>query len=291
MMCEPCSPLGDAFQLAAPEALAISGVGPSPGFPRSRLKGSVEELVFTFQGPGDPSNTDLATATRTGDTWSPAGPVTGSGVNTGAAEWAPLPLPEGVEVPGIGLAGSLLFSGFNADQQQIFVASLDGSSRLPVPQVIDPVKDTHSLAFSHAAAAPRYWYMRRVGVADALRFVTQPADGISAHQQLTPPALPGACMVNLMVTLDMAPWATPDGEYLLFHADYPAGCGTPGLRRGFYVQVASDGVPMGEAKELPIDALPADAPVLTPSFSQDLCTLYFASDYEGEPTLYAARRR
>jgi hypothetical protein len=153
------------------------------------------------------------------------------------------------------------------------------------------VKDTHSLAFSYAAAAPRYWYMRRVGVAEVLRFVTQPADGVSTFQQLTPPTLPGACIVDLMLTLDMAPWATPDGQYLLFQAEYPASCGGPGPRRGFYVEVASGGAPMGEAKELPIDTLPASAAVLTPAFSQDLCTLYFASDFEGEMTLYAARRR
>jgi len=291
--CAPCAVLGGVLQFAAAQPLGIQGPAANPSFPRSRQNGAAEEMVFVVQGEsGGGSDTDLAVATRSGGSWSAGQFVAGDVINTASPESAPLYLPESVQIQGLpSAAGRILFGGYNNMRRQIFAAAPDSPSRSQVPGVNDSIYDTYSFAVAYEASPMRYWYMRKVGASFAPKLVTQlPGQNYTIVPDIKLPG--GMCNVNLDAMVDIAPWVTPKGDFLLFHADWSASCGGGGDRRGFYVEVdPATGSPKGNAQELSITGLPDDADVRTPALSGDLCSVYFASSYEGTPQLYGARRQ
>jgi hypothetical protein len=274
--CAPCAVIGDALQFGAAQALDLQGLegpAPYPSFPRSRLNGGVEELVFVVQGAsGGAGDTDIALSTRSAGSWSPGEYFPGEVVNSSSTEWAPLYLPEGTEISGVPISADLLvFSAFVNPRRQIFAASPTSPSRTQLPGVNDSSDDTYSLALAYEAAPPRVWYMRKFGVAFLPTLVTQIPGG--SYDVVSEILLPdGVCPVDVEATADLAPWVTPRGEHLLFHADWPASCGGPGVRRGFFVEVnPADGLPVSEARELEIAGLPAAADERTPALKGDQC--------------------
>lgn len=292
--CAPCAVIGDALQFGPPEVLDVMPPGENPAFPRSRLQGGVEELVFVVKGEsGASGDTDIAVTTRTANGWTPATYMDGDAVNTSAAEWAPLYLPDGVEIPGVAInTDLLLFSAVVASKRRVFAASPGASSRAQLPGVNDITYDSYSFALAHAATPLRYWYMRTGGVSFQPALVTQvPGEGPLSVEEIS---LPGAtCPVNVSSTIDLAPWVTPSGEHLLFHTPWTSSCGGTNTWRSFFVKVSpADGQPVNaESRELEIAGLEPDDDVRTPSLSPDLCSVYFASSLDGSPKLYSARRR
>jgi hypothetical protein len=90
---------------------------------------------------------------------------------------------------------------------------------------------------------------------------------------------------------DYTPWVTNDGQTLLLsHTRVDASCNATGQGKDLYTAL------LQPATGLPIAAVPisdVNSPMndVEPSFSDDLCDLYFASDRDGKYALYRAHRR
>ncbi|HSN98140.1 MAG TPA: hypothetical protein VLS89_07575, partial [Candidatus Nanopelagicales bacterium] len=286
--------IGDVLSFGPATPLPLVSPGPDPSYPRARMAAGGEELVFSARKMAGSPDTDIALALRDGDAWQDGVFGTGVGITTLSPEWAPLRLPAGVQVPDVVGAELILFNAFNpGGRRQIYAATPDAATKTAVPNLNDPLKDSYSPAMAWELNPPRYWYMRRIGAADQLRFVTQRAGELTATP-IAAVSLPGGCTVDLALTPDLAPWVTPNGSHLFFQADYPAACDNEAqARRGFWVPLTPiTGVPTGPAEEIPIEGIAAGQQVSTPSLSPDLCSLYFSTtDANGALALHAARRR
>jgi hypothetical protein len=221
--------------------------------------------------------------------------VPGTGINSVAEEFGPLLLPPDTPLAGIALApsdaGFLVFSRQVGDDIEIRIADgIDGALSTTFPGVLNSgVSDFHP-AIAYKPATQRAWWTqtRLVGQELVTGLVTAPLGNVGVSAALVPLPLENGCHAR---TPDVAPWVTPDGSLLLFHAEYQdqANCdlNIDGVHVFWTTLDPAGQIPQGgEAKE--ILGLGAVQPV-APSLSPDMCTLYY-SDLD-QPNIYAARRR
>lgn len=91
---------------------------------------------------------------------------------------------------------------------------------------------------------------------------------------------------------DLTPWVTTDGSLLVFSTTRLApGCGAGAQKRDIYSVLlqASSGQPPAAA--LPMKDVNSAADDVDPSFSSDMCDLYFSSNRDGQFAVYRAHRR
>jgi hypothetical protein len=150
---------------------------------------------------------------------------------------------------------------------------------------------SYSVAVAHAARPYRYWFMneQQEGGQRVIRLVTKLGEvGEMRSLRIN---LPGGCPAQ---GDDLAPWVTPDGRVLFFQAPYNAhgDCAQAAVLRSFYVRLGPDGLPADDRPATML--LPNLAPsiaVQTPSLSPDECSLFVASDRDGQQKIYSAMRR
>jgi hypothetical protein len=90
---------------------------------------------------------------------------------------------------------------------------------------------------------------------------------------------------------DLTPWVTVDGQTLLFSNSQVDGDCTAGDHKDIYTVLLQPGTGQpAMAPAVPLADVNSDGNDVDPSFSSDLCDLYFASDRDGQYALYRAHR-
>ncbi|CAN91244.1 hypothetical protein sce1087 [Sorangium cellulosum So ce56] len=293
--CVSCAARGGVLSFGALSEIEV--VGAVPAFPRVRAEPGEGEatlrLVYTAKFGSD----DTKIATATGRPWT-AGEVVSNFLvdDAGGQESGPLLLPLDAPSPRAGFpAGSLLFDRLltaPGSLPQLFVADGLEATQADALPALNPDGGSRSVAVAHGQRPSyRYWFMNRPQDAGGTtsRLVTKRAE--DAEVQVLDIHLPGDCPAR---GDDLAPWVTPDGRLLFFQAPYSARgeCETASVLRSFYVALGDDGLPVDDqpARMLLPNLNPSVA-IMTPSLSPDECTLYLASDKDGQQKLFAASRR
>ncbi|WP_437298166.1 hypothetical protein [Sorangium sp. So ce426] len=292
--CVSCAARGGALSFGALSEIEVMGA--MPAFPRVRAEPGEDEatlrLVYTAKFGSD----DTKIATATGRPWTAGEVVASFLVDAEGQESGPLLLPLDAPSPRGGFpAGSLLFDRLPTapgSLPQLLVADGIEATQADALPALSPDGGSRSVAVAHGQRPSyRYWFMTRQQDAGgtASRLVTRRAE--DAEVQVLDIRLPGDCPAQ---GDDLAPWVTPDGRLLFFQARYSARgeCAAASVLRSFYVALGDDGLPVDDqpARMLLPNLTPSVA-LMTPSLSPDECTLYLASDRDGQQKLYAASRR
>ncbi|RYZ03593.1 MAG: hypothetical protein EOO73_27305 [Myxococcales bacterium] len=299
MDCLPCTNLG---RLAFDEPVRLATVsdnGVGSRFPR--IGATSTDLVYRFDGVGMRYTADSSTS---------AG---GDVASTDPKDSAPLLLREPVtSLPGEKLTQyNFLFDRAVLDVRALRVGSWsDGlqSTDLAPPPFNSGAGDFSAAVALHASPARgrAFWMTNReseLAPAPRPRLVTAPlelgaravdvdvklsvGDGQSCAP-LDPAQLPPE---SPPVDPDMTPWVTTDGTLLVFSTTrLEPGCVVGARKKDIYTALLqpSSGQPPAPAL-LMEDVNSADDDV-DPSFSADLCDLYFSSNREGKFAVYRAHR-
>jgi hypothetical protein len=293
--CAKCTDLGGVLAFGTPPS-PVPVEGTAPSFPRARSEegdaGANERLVYVARFGA--VSTDIGEVL--GRPWGTATRLDSAQINTGGAESGPLLLPGNVPSPIQDFtSGSLLFDSVadaTDNRRKLFVAeTLQATERRPIDGLNEGV-ESYSVAVAHASQPYRYWFMntRVRGSGTTLpALVTKRASDTEAVPLRI--QLPGGCVAG---GDDLAPWVTPDGAYLFFQAPYSARgrCDEATVVRSFFVKLEPNGLPSeGQIATLLLPTFAPSTPVMTPSLSADMCTLFFASVTDGQQLLYTAPRK
>jgi hypothetical protein len=93
---------------------------------------------------------------------------------------------------------------------------------------------------------------------------------------------------------DLTPWVTADGKTLLLsHTRVDANCAPASQGKDLYTTLLdpAKGQQPADAVALPMNDVNSPMDDVDPSFSGDMCDLYFSSNREGKYALYRAHRR
>jgi hypothetical protein len=293
--CVSCKDFGAVLAFGTATEIAASGTAPS--FPRVRIESSPEgatpRLVYTARFGG--ATTDIGTAL--GRPFADPVPVQSTQIRTDGPESGPLLLPEGVASPiGELPSGSLLFDTslmvVGESRRKLFAADLlDESQDRALLSGLNVGLESYSIAAAYASQPYRYWFMNRRS-SNGVTVTALVTKLISeTGLQVLSINVPGGCPAK---GDDLAPWVTPDGGHLFFQSAYSelGNCQQASVLRSFYVKLDPGGLPAGtQPATMLLPTLPPQSSVMTPSLSEDMCTLYFASNKDGQQKLYAAPRR
>ena len=109
---------------------------------------------------------------------------------------------------------------------------------------------------------------------------------------VTPVGLQIGQMACPATDADVTPWVTADGKALLTsHTRMDANCQPSGQLKDIYTAVLSPATGLPTLPAQPINDVNSPMNDTEPSFSADMCDLYFASDRDGKYALYRAHRR
>jgi hypothetical protein len=197
--------------------------------------------------------------------------------------------------------------------QQLWVSSwstgLGGATLLPEP--FNSGAGDFSIAVAPKATPARgraFWMTRREGIEASMtprpRLVTAPLElgasvvdvelTLSVGQQpdcapLDPSQLPENAP---SVDPDLSPWVTTDGSLLVFSTTrLGPECKPSGQKKDIYTALLQPSSGQPPFAALPLKDVNGPEDEVDPSFSADLCDLYFASNRDGEFAVYRARRR
>jgi len=278
--CFDCAEL-NRLHFATPERMAtVSDNGQGSHFPRVGMTGM--DLLYRFEGVGLRYTTDASTSA-------------GANVKlTTATDSAPLLL--AAEVAGLA-AETLMGFNFVFDREEEGLRSLymgqwnNGLQQIErVPPPYNGTKNDYSMAVASKPTADsnaRAFWMTDRGVAPSL---------VTALLLASAPAAP----VNLKLGQaacdatdpDLTPWVTTDGKTLLVsHTRVDANCKANGQGKDIYTALLQPATGLPTAPALPMSDVNSPMNDIEPSFSADLCDLYFASDRDGKYALYRAHRR
>ncbi|WP_437716054.1 hypothetical protein WMF45_06335 [Sorangium sp. So ce448] len=292
--CVACAARGRVLSFGALSEVEVAGA--MPAFPRVRAEtgegGATLRLVYTAKFGSD----DTKIATATGRPWTAGEVVSSFLIDAEGQESGPLLLPLDAPSPHDGFrAGSLLFDRLPpapGSLPLLHVADGLDATQADTLSALNPDGGSRSVAVAHGQRPSyRYWFMdtHQDGGGNTSRLVTKRAE--DAEAQVLDIHLPGDCPAQ---GDDLAPWATPDGRLLFFQAPYSARgeCAEASVLRSFYVALGDDGLPVDDQPaRMLLPNLDPSVAVMTPSLSPDECTLYLASDKDGQQKLYAASRR
>jgi hypothetical protein len=283
--CFDCAEL-NRLHFATPERLAtVSDNGQGSRFPRVGM--TFTDLLYRFEGAGLRYTTDASTSA-------------GANVKlTTATDSAPLLL--GSDVTGVP-AVTLMGFNFVFDREENGLRSLymgewsNGLQRIEhVPAPYNGGKNDYSMAIASKPTADSnaraFWMTDRGG--------TMGMAGPSLVTALLLANAPAA-PVNLKLGQegcgasdpDLAPWVTTDGKTLLVsHTRLDANCKATGQGKDIYTALLQPATGLPTAAAVPMSDVNSPMNDVEPSFSADLCDLYFASDRDGKYALYRAHRR
>lgn len=292
--CVPCAARGGVLSFGALSEVEVAGA--MPAFPRVRAETREGEatlrLVYTAKFGSD----DTKIATATGRPWTAGEVVSSFLVDAEGQESGPLLLPLDAPSPlGSFPAGSLLFDRLPTAPgsfPMLLVADGIEATQADPLTALNPDGGSRSVAVAHGLRPSyRYWFMNRHqdGGGTTSRLVTKLLEDAAAA--VLDINLPGDCPAQ---GDDLAPWVTSDGRLLFFQAPYSAHgeCEAASVLRSFYVALRDDGLPVDDQPaRMLLPNLDPSVAVMTPSLSPDECTLYLASDRDGQQKLYSASRR
>lgn len=282
--CFSCAEL-NRLHFATPERLAtVSDNGQGSHFPRIGVTN--KDLLYRFEGTGLRYTTDAST--------SPGGNVS----STIATDSGPLLL--GADVASVGamsMGFNFLFDRVEDGRRSLYIGQwkngLTSSERAPSPY--NETKNDYSIAVALKPTADgiarAFWMTDR----DSPTTMGTPRL-VSAPAVADAPATP----VNLKIGQagcdatdpDLAPWVTSDGKTLLVsHTRFDATCKATGQGKDIYTALLQPATGLPTAAALPMNDVNSPMNDVEPSFSTNLCDLYFASDRDGKFGLYRAHRR
>lgn len=267
------------LNFAAPERLATLDHGTR--YPRG---GSSTTDLFYVDSIGLRYTSDFATS---------AGRAPNATV---AGDAGPLLAPSAVK--GASLPGAMLESfNFLFDRQynsarRLFIANWQEGLISPelAPAPFNSEKSDYSPALAQPANdSPRlYWMSTRDGVSAQLMVSILNGDS------------PAVAPVNLALgqdgckasDLELSPWVTSDGLMLLFNHSRRDACADAPQAKDIYAVLLSptDGQPVPMPAR-PMNDINSAMDEVDPSFSADMCDIYFASNRDGQYAIYRAHRR
>jgi hypothetical protein len=285
--CFDCAEL-NRLHFATPERLAtVSDSGQAAHFPRVGATPNSTDLLYRLEGTGLRYTADSST--------SPGANVKG----TGATDSGPLLLT--AQVPNV---GAMTMTGFNflfdrteEGRRSIYVGEWNNGlvSSTPAPAPYNETRNDYSIAVALKPTADgiaRAFWMTDRDQPDAMetpRLVTALA---VADAPPVPVGLELAQKGCNASDADLAPWVTSDGKTLLVsHTRVDANCKGTGQGKDIYTALLQPDTGEPTAPALPMNDVNGPANDVEPSFSADLCDLYFASDRDGKYALYRAHRR
>jgi hypothetical protein len=276
--CLPCAELS-RLRFLEPERLDTLSGSAASRFPRVGETGT--DMLYSVAGAGMRYTTDFSTS---------AGNLVAQSTTQDSG---PLLLAESVMLP----EGNFNFAfgrETEMERRQLFFGQWQGdlviSGAAPAPYNGDTSDYSIAIATNPTddGIARAYWMSDR----EQDRGLTLVTALLTANPQVGRVALgvgPGSCAPD---DADLSPWVTADGQTLLFsNSRVDENC-TPGEPKDIYTVLLqpSTGEPAA-APAVPLADVNGDSNDVDPSFSNDLCDLYFASDRDGEYALYRAHRR
>lgn len=288
--CKACSAL-NRLRFGPPERLTT--ISNLPRYPRAGGTGT--DLLYQATGMGLRYTTDASTSA-------------GSAVaHTTARDAAPLLLAK--EVTSLGDEGAAFNFAFDREElerRELILGKWSSGALQSVTPAPAPFNDgassNYQLAVAQAqepGATPRaYWLSDR----SLLRRAAAPA--APSPQLLTALLADGSepeqvglsvagCEAPVTPTEALAPWVTPDGGALFFSHDGTCPPAEPDAAADLDLYAAMLVTATGQlaASATRLQDVNSPANERDPSFSADMCQLYFASDRDGELALYRAERR
>jgi hypothetical protein len=299
--CVACTEL-NRLRFTPPERLdTLSDNGQGSNFPR--VGRTATDLVFVFNGTGLRYTTDSSTSA-------------GSSVKgTQAQDNAPLLLREPVPGPAtLGLEKFDFLFDRVTTKRVLYVGSwvegTDGAVKLTPPFNGAGTSSDYSIAVAlHPGAGPaRAFWMSTRDAPDAPRLHTALVqDGAAAlpvdlrlAKDIPNPDPMGTPTICPTSDHDLAPWVTSDGKTLVFsHTRVDANCkAVSAQKRDIYttlLQPATGQPPTGADDAIvpatPLNDVNSSADDIEPSFSADMCDLYFSSNRDGKFAVYRAHRK
>jgi hypothetical protein len=282
--CRPCAEL-NRLNFATPERLAtVSESEHAAHFPRVGATNAA--LLYRLEEAGMQYTTDASTspgASVKGTLGSDSGPLllTGQVPNVGAAM----------------MGFNFLFDRTDSGRRMIYVGQwnngLTGSAAAPAPY--NETKNDYSIAVAlkpTADGVPRAFWMTDRDMPNGTgkpRLVTAPAVANAPATAVPLEIGQAGCAPS---DDDLAPWVTSDGKTLLVsHTRVDASCKPTGQGKDIYTALLQPATGLPTAPALPMNDVNGPTNDVEPSFSADLCDLYFASERDGKYALYRAHRR
>lgn len=274
------------LHFGTPERLAtLSEGGQGSRFPRVGTSSS--DLVYRFEGMGLRYTTDVSTS---------AGTTLRDGM---AQDSGPLILREEVTTVSLDSGApsfSFLFDRVVEGTRRALFFGTWSTGRItsePAPMPFNGGKGDYSIAVAlhpTPAGPPRAYWMtlgdpaKKPTLVTAL--LTKDPSGVAVGLALGDRDCPAS-------DTDLTPWVTADGGALLFsHTAVGANC-VAGRGKDLYTTALqpATGLPPAGAVALVMSDVNSPMDDVDPSFSADLCELYFASNRDGKFAVYRARRR
>jgi hypothetical protein len=294
--CLPCAAL-NRMKFTAPERIAtLSDSGQGSRFPR--IGSTSTDLLYRFDGVGLRYTADASTS---------------PGMNLGATEpgdSAPLLLDSSVA----GLAGA--FKNFNllfdraepGAKRALYFARWNGNlealGRAPAPFNADLGDYSMAVALhpTDSELGRAFWMSNRNSTeelpAPQLLTAELASDAVAEAVTLRIGRLDCTVADNPApeagVDTDLTPWVTSDGKLLLFSTTrLEPNCSAGNQKKDIHSILLRPelGQPPDGATASPLSDVNGPADDTDPSFSADLCDLYFASNRDGKYAVYRAHRR
>lgn len=291
--CTSCTDFAD-FKFGAPRKidLTLPGGASAPSYPRIGPEG---QLLFTFTS--QTNNPDIGHATADGPLsslkWTMVTPEMPP-INSTAQDAASFYLPKEHGNLLVGVADGTLQT--NADIV-LYQSDSQGSTKIvafnPGQKIVASVALKNStinsnIAISYTAPAPRFWSISNPS--------TMPLGLVTALPGAAPVAVPIHDAKGCPVDDKIAPWVTPNGQWLFFSArelDKDNGCKPVAGADTYRLYRTALNTEGQQSDTAAIEIVfPSDTKGhATPSLSPDLCMIFFTEQFE-TPTseLYAATR-
>lgn len=289
--CFDCAELS-RLRFETPERLAALSDG-SVVTRSPRVGLTATDLVYHIDGVGLRYTTDASTS---------AG---GNVKATVPEDSAPLMLKSDVKAPQLQIAAfNFLFDRpSTTGPRAVFIGAWKtglGATVEALPAPYNSGKGDYSMALApHASteAARAFWMTTR----DAMSATLGP---VLVTAQLAPQASPALVTLNVgqagctpkdmaaKADPDLTPWVTDDGTLLLISTTRVDGdCASTSQGKDIYTTLLQPASGQPTTAALPLSDVNSSADDVDPSFSADLCDLYFSSNRDGKFALYRAHRR
>jgi hypothetical protein len=297
--CYPCSGLS-RLKFTTPERIStLSDNGRGARFPR--VGATSTDLLYRFDGVGLRYTTDASTS---------PGMLVGA---TEASDGGPLLLDADLaSLTGSPQGMRLLFDRAMPSEdpatkapRAVYFASWDGSrSTLEAaeraPALFNSELGDYSIAVAlhpaDGAAVRAFWMSNRnsSAIPPVPQLITAAVtdDGIAETLALSLHKEARCAIDDTGADPDLTPWVTADGQLLLFSTTrLEPDCAQSNQKKDIHTALLNSqtGQPLDVA--VPLSDVNGPADDTDPSFSADLCDLYFASNRDGKYAVYRAHRR
>ena len=295
-----CAACGDMnrFVVGDPEFLALMTGAAERSFPRVQVFGGAATMFLRTRVASGANGYQISSA---------ASPFVGGAeedccVNKGVDDSGPLPLPASVTAQSLafinpidtaqGARFILLDSarpysgpaGMLPEGRRVYVASRAGSQYFYAPvMLLDTGRYDYSVAYAYDAGPPRFFWMSERATSPATSdpprlYTIRSTDAPGALKRVMVPL--EDCTAGALEE-DHAPWVTPNGHFIFFHAR----CSSAEPTHVYMAALAGDTF-QGAAKRVPMVDFDHNS-YRTPSLSPDRCTMYV----EADNGIYALHRR